>query len=420
MDLVKNLFLEALKSSLKNKSVKWDREDLQPKDWINLFQLAESHHVLPMIYEAVYNCPAAKKTESQLFAAYKKRTMQQVMLQTMKTSEFLCLYQYLKRSGVTPIVVKGIICRELYKNPDYRLSGDEDILISSDQFQLCYDAMMSYGMSLTNPEQEIHTAYEVPFGRPGSPIYIELHKSLFPPDSEAYGDLNCFFEHVWNRKIELPIQGIHVSAMNHTDHLFYLICHSFKHFLHSGFGIRQVCDITLYANVYGQSVDWHQMLNNCRKINAEFFAAALFRIGQKYLTFDPGAACYPDEWKAIKVDETELLEDLLNSGIYGDANMSRKHSSNITLNAVSAQKKGKGSGGLLVKTVFPPAKDLEGRYPCLKRHPYLLPIVWVNRILKYKKEISQVTDNDAASSIQIGTQRIELMKKYGIIKDKAD
>lgn len=417
MDLVKNLFLEALKSSLKNESVKWDTEDLQTKDWISLFQLAELHHVLPMIYEAIYNCPAAKKEELQLFAPYKRRTMQLVMLQTMKTSEFLRLYQYLKRAGVTPIVVKGIICRELYNNPDYRLSGDEDILIPSDQFQLCYDAMMSYGMSLLNPEQEIHTVYEVPFGKAGSPIYIELHKSLFPPDSEAYGDFNCFFEHVWDRKIELSIQGIQISAMNHTDHMFYLICHSFKHFLHSGFGIRQVCDITLYANVYGKYIDWHQILKNCRRINAEYFAAALFRIGQKYLTFDPAMACYPDEWQSIKVDETELLEDLLNSGIYGGSNMSRRHSSNITLNAVSAQKKGKRSGGLLLKTVFPPEKDLEGRYPCLKKHPYLLPIVWINRILKYKKEISQITDNDAASSIQIGTQRIELMKKYGIIKE---
>lgn len=416
-DLVKNLFLEALKFSLKNTSVKWDAEDLQPEDWIGLFQLAESHHVLPMIYKAIYNCPAAKKAGTQLFATYKRRTMQLVMLQTIKTSEFLRVYQYLKSAGLTPMVVKGIICRELYHNPDDRMSADEDILIPGDQFRSCCEAMMNYGMSHLNQKQEIHTIYEVPFGKTGSPIYIELHKSLFPPDSEAYGDFNCFFEHVWERKIEMCIQGISIFGMNHTDHMFYLICHSFKHFLHSGFGIRQVCDITLYANVYGKFIDWHQVLQNCRKMNAEFFAAALFRIGRKFLTFDPDAACYPDEWRAIKVDETELLDDLLNSGIYGGSNMSRKHSSTITLNAVSAPKKGKRSGRRLIRIVFPPVKDLERRYPCLKRRPYLLPIVWIRRILKYEQEICQGTNNDAASSIQIGTRRIELMKKYGIIKE---
>lgn len=37
--------------------------------------------------------------------------------------------------------------------------------------------------------------------------------------------------------------------MNASDHLFYLICHALKHFYHSGFGIRQVCDILLFAAI---------------------------------------------------------------------------------------------------------------------------------------------------------------------------
>lgn len=415
MEQIQELFLQAVEASLENRKVQWT-EKFPPQDWLALFRLAEEHHILPMIYEAVYSCPAAQEAEQQLFAHYKRCTVQAVMLQTMKTSEFLFLYAHLRAAGVTPCVVKGIICRSLYPNPDYRMSGDEDLLIPPEQFRQCHEAMMEYGMVLSEPEQDIYAAYEVPYGKQGSPVYIELHKSLFPPDSEAYGDLNRFFTGIHDRLIEVQVQGTSIFTMEYTDHLFYLICHAFKHFLHSGFGIRQVCDIVLFANTYGAQIDWDRMLEHCWEIHADLFAAALFQIGQKYLTFDPEKACYPESWRLIQVDESAMLNDLLDSGIYGGSNMSRKHSSNVTLNAVSAQKQGKKSGNHVLKTVFPSAKALESRFPYLKKHPYLLPAAWTSRLFRYWKETHAVSSDDAAESVRIGNRRIELMKQYGIIE----
>ena len=414
MDTKRNVFLPALKAALKNEKVTWS-EDLSSQDWITLFHIASVHHVLPMIYEAVYDCPAARNADPQIFARAKQQTIHSVMLQTMKTNEFLNLFRHLRQSGVKVLVVKGIVCRNLYPNPDYRMSSDEDILIPEDQFELCHQAMLNYGMQPAGQGQDIHTEHEVPYGKPGSPLYIELHKCLFPPKSDAYGDLNRFFKKVQDREVTLSIDGEEVVTMDHTDHLFYLICHAFKHFLHSGFGIRQVCDMVLFANHYGKEIDWIRILRQCREIHADVFTAALFRIGQKYLTFDPVLAGYPKEWQEIRVDEQPLLEDLLNAGIYGDGTMSRKHSSNITLNAVSAQKQGKKADHSVVKTLFPPAKSMERRYPYLKKYPMLLPVAWVSRILKYRKEISKSQNNDAAQAVAIGNRRVELLKQYKIL-----
>ncbi|MGM9588095.1 MAG: nucleotidyltransferase family protein [Candidatus Limivicinus sp.] len=416
MEAVQELFLQAMRASLENKKVEWETA-LETEQWLALFQMAEKHNVLPLIYDAVYSCPAARKAEGDFFTPIKRRCFQMVMLQTQKTNEFLRLYTKLREAGIKPCVVKGIICRNIYPNPDYRLSSDEDILIPAEQFPLCHETMLAYGIVLCEPEMDIHEAYEVPYGKPGSPIYIELHKSLFPPDSEAYGDLNRFFVGITERLTEVRIQGTPVYTMGHTDHLFYLLCHAFKHFLHSGFGLRQVCDIVLYANAYGDQIDWERIVENCREIRAELFTAALFKIGENYLCFDADKACYPAVWKELDVDEAPMLDDLLDSGIYGGSNMSRKHSSSITLNAVSAQKQGKKPGNHVLKTVFPPAKALEGRFPYLKEHPYLLPVAWTSRLFHYQKELQRTSDNDAAESIRIGNQRIELMKEYGIIDE---
>lgn len=415
MDVKKDMFLPALKAALKNEKVSWS-EEVESQDWAELFRIATTHQVLPLIYEAVYDCPAARNMEPQVFMSAKQQTIRSVMLQTMKTNEFLGLFQHLQKAGVQASVVKGIVCRNLYPNPDYRMSGDEDVLIPEEEFELCHQAMLDYGMQPADPAQDIQSEHEVPYGKPGSPIYIELHKCLFPPESDAYGDLNRFFINVHDRVIKLSIDGKQVVTMGYTDHLFYLICHAFKHFLHSGFGIRQVCDIILFVNAYGKEIDWIRILQQCREIHADLFTAALFQIGQKYLTFDPSRAGYPQEWQEIQVDEQLMLDDLLDAGIYGDGTMSRKHSSNITLNAVSAQKQGKKSDHSVLKTLFPPAKSMEGRYPYLKKHPYLLPIAWINRIWKYRKETQTVLNNDAAESIQIGNQRLKMMKTYGIIK----
>lgn len=187
---------------------------------------------MPLIYDAVYNCPAAKQSDPAMLGLFKKRIVQQVTLQAIKTSEFLRLYHFPGEAGIHPVVVKGIICRELYPNPDYRPSSDED---------------------------------------------------------------------------------------------------------------------------------------------------------------------------------------LLSSGIYGDAYMSRRHSSNITLSAMEAEKRGISSGNSVLKTLFPPARYMKAQYAYVKKFPFLLPAAWLNRILKYRKESADGKSNNAAESIRIGNERVELMREYGII-----
>ncbi|MBQ4264919.1 MAG: nucleotidyltransferase family protein [Clostridia bacterium] len=413
--MIKKLFLEALGASLRGAYVDW-KDELRQEDWADLFLLAQKHQVLPMIFEAVYASPAARSADPQMMMFFKRQTMHSVMLQAMKTNEFLALMEHLRGADLTPCVVKGIVCRSLYPNPDHRISGDEDVLIPPQQYERCHEALLSYGMKLSDPDKERETAYEVPYGKPGSPVYIELHKHLFPPENDAYGDFNRFFEGIGARLEQVCINNTLLYTMKPTDHFFYLICHAFKHFLHSGFGLRQVCDIVLYANHYGDQIDWLHVYDMCAKIHAERFTAALLRIGEVYFGFQAQKACYPEIWQALDVDAGPMLDDLLSSGIYGDASMSRKHSSTMTLDAVTADKRGKKQNGNVLRMLFPSAKLLAPRYPYLAKKPWLLPLAWCTRILRYWKEKRTVSDNRAAESLRIGKERIALMREYRIIK----
>lgn len=413
MEQINELFLDILRSALRGRPFT-PPETVTAEQWQSLVKLAAIHKVEPLLWEAVYASGSMQHAAPELAASVKRQVRQQVILQTLRTSEFLGLNEALRNAGVDAIVVKGITCRALYPRADHRPSADEDLLIPPAQYDVCREVFGSFGLKTHMEEQEAADSYEVPFRNPNSPLYIELHKQLFPETSDAYGDLNRFFEGVSDRSAEVAACGGIVRTMAPTDHLFYLICHAFKHFLHSGFGIRQICDILLFAEHWGNDLDWELILKNCRAIRAERFAAAIFAIGRKHLDFDPDRAKYPAVWRAIRIDETPLLHDVLCAGVYGTSDDSRPHSSTITLDAVAAQKENRRARGALLAAVFPSAKNLEGRYPWLKRHPYLLPAAWGSRLLSYARQ--NHSGAGAAEAWKLGGERVALLRQYGIIE----
>ena len=373
--------------------------ELTPEQWQELFSLALEHKVLPLVYEPAR--PLLRQTA--LASGLKQQVRQQVILQTLRTADFLELYRAMEAAGASPVVVKGIVCRQRYPTPDHRPSSDEDLWIPAEQFSLCHGVLTRMGFSTTEPDPE--NAWEVPYRKPGSPLYIELHKSLFAPGFRTTdSDFNDFFDLRHTVRQEVP--GGHVLTLDPTEHLTYLLFHAFKHFLHSGFGIRQVCDILLFA--HSETVAWERVRLSCRSIRAEKFAAAVFAIGTKHLGFGPVGP-----WETIGVDEGPLLEDILRAGVYGSAERSRQHSSTITLEAASAG--GAAPRGFLT-AAFPSAKRLEGRYPWLKKQPYLLPIAWASRMAAYLGETKSRPDSSAADTLKLGKERLELLRRYDILK----
>ena len=412
MDALHQHFLHILKTALLGEQLA--ASELTEAQWEQVVALALQHKVLPLVCDAIYALPQLSGTE--FLARIRKQSRQQVILQTRKSHDFLELYGTLRAAGVTPLVVKGILCRTLYPRPDHRPSSDEDLLVMPGQFDLCHRILTEQGMQTQATPAQLEKDYEIPYRSVTSPLFIELHKYLFPPESEAYGDLNRFFADAFEDAVQENIDGVPVATLSPTAHLFYLIVHALKHFLHSGFGIRQVCDIILYANARGDQVDWTVLLEQCSQIRAEYFAAAIFRIGRKHLVFDPEKAHFPQQWQQLQVSEENLLRDILLGGVYGSASMSRQHSSNITLGAVAASKQNRKADNALLSALFPPVRKLKSRYRWLEKCPWLLPVAWIDRILRYGMERRRSSDNGAAEAWKIGSERVALLEEYGIIR----
>ena len=85
----------------------------------------------------------------------------------------------------------------------------------------------------------------------------------------------------------------------------------------------------------------------------------------------------------------------------------------VTLNAIKASRTGEKSS--VLRTVFPKREYLVHRYPYLKKHPGLLPVAWVQRMVRYAEEMRSGADSSASGPIKLARERIELMKRYDIM-----
>ena len=372
-------------------------------DWPAIFTLANQQKLLPILFETVRKTPAADES-APLFAVTKQQVIGQVLNQTVRSAEFSELYRKLCAAGVHPIVVKGQLCSRLYPLKDHRISADDDLYIPDVEFMSCHEQLLANGLTTDTPADELPTADEVSYTKDDSPLYIELHRHLFDSAEDAHDDLNHFFADINS------VETDGFLAMPSHEHLLYLILHAYKHFVRSSIGLRQFCDIGLWAREYHDEIDWQRLHDQCASVHAATFAAAAFRIARAYLgiEFD-----LPAPWDVF-IDVEPLLHDTLCGGVYGSNDYTRLHSSTVTLNAVKASRTGEKSS--VLRTVFPKREYLERRYPYLKKHPYLLPVAWVQRIAHYAGEKQNAADgNSASGSIKLAKERIELMKRYDIM-----
>ena len=341
-------------------------------DWPAVFALAGQQKLLPILFEAVRKMPAAEENVA-LFAVTKQQVIGQVLNQTVRSAEFSDVYHKLRSAGLHPIVVKGQLCSRLYPLKDHRISADDDLLIPDGEFMACHEQLLANGLTTDTPADELASADEVSYTKEGSPLYIELHRHLFDSSEDAHDELNHFFASL------KPVETDSFLAMPPHEHLLYLILHAYKHFVRSGIGLRQFCDIGLWAWEYHDEIDWQRLREQCKSVHAATFAAAAFRIARDYLgiEFD-----LPAPWSDA-VDAEPLLHDSLCGGVYGSNDLTRLHSSTVTLNAVKASRTGEKSS--VLRTVFPKREYLEQRYPYLKKRPYLLPVAWAQRLAHYAR-----------------------------------
>lgn len=377
------------------------KSEPQSCDYEGLYHLAQEHQVSALIYNQIYHF---SDLSAELKARWSRDALTINAFQAMRSNRFVQLYQTLRNGGVNALVVKGLILRNLYPQPDNRQSNDEDVYIPMEQFQLATQILQDAGAVLLHEGK-----YENAFLDQSCGLSIELHGQLFDPDTKIFGQYQQLFEAAFQTPAEHRIDGVPVLSLSHDLHFLFLMTHLAKHFMFSGVGIRQILDIVMYAEAYREEIHWSEIYQQLAAQNLLTLTANVMEIGRIYFDMDR-AVPVPD----METDCGTLLDDILDAGVFGASSQARLHSASLTLAAADGQEK--VSGQLLWKRLFPPLSELRERasYSYLRKKPWLLPCVWVKRIGTYLSH--RESNQQEQDTLELGAQRVELLKKYGIIK----
>ncbi|MCD8074213.1 MAG: nucleotidyltransferase family protein [Lachnospiraceae bacterium] len=395
--------------------------ELDITDWADVLTTAKMQNLFPFIYDAATAYPSFSAFEEAHPECFPVVTAS-MTAQMQKTDAFLSLYKSFLSAGLSPITMKGIICRELYgERADFRPSGDEDILIEKKDYEKAVEILEACGYRKeADPDKEMAVIQEVTFH--SEELTVELHLNPFGVDSTTREKMNDWFRDVFRSKEIVKIKGVPVRTMTPTDHLLFLVFHAFKHFTGGGFGIRMMLDILLFAEKYGERIDWEYVDAGLADVGATGFLADLVEIGDRYLGFTQ-IQRYNSVCRLETVCPDELLEDMFRRGTFGNSSNADRTAGRIVADTVQKGKSGKtgknGSESKLksyFRLLFPSWKTWCAWRPYLKDRPWMVVCEWFWRIGRYiRGETSSSNMTDLDKSYKIAEERMILLGKYGVL-----
>ncbi|MCC8076274.1 MAG: nucleotidyltransferase family protein [Clostridiales bacterium] len=386
--------------------------DLADDDWAAVFEVARAQNLFPLVYDAAMGYPAFAEFE-QAHPRYFTAATASVTTQMQKTEAFLSLYRAFLNAGLAPITIKGLICRTLYgQRADFRPSGDEDILIEKKDYEKAVGVLTACEYQcVEEPDKALDVAQEATFCREN--LTIELHLNPFGTESAIQETMNDWFRDVFQSDETVTVHNVPVRTLPPTDHFLFLTFHAFRHFIASGCGIRLMLDILLFAEKYGERIDWAYVDKGLADVGASGFLADLVAIGNFYLGFD--LPPYGDP-----VCPKALLDDMCHKGTFGNSTNQDRMVGRMLTGTIQNKKADDGvqNNRLAVyfRTLFPTWKTWISLKPYLKDKPWMVFPEWFWRAGRHLRGETAVGNLKSLNQgYQAAAERMKLLKKYGVL-----
>ncbi len=378
----------------------------EPVDWGALEAISRRHNLFPLFHEAACHFPDYRNRSN--YEDNINCVMSMIGQQIKKTEIFLNLYRAFLKEDLHPIVMKGLICRQLYgKNAEKRPSGDEDILVRKEDFYKVKAVMEAHGYVCSKPDvtpAQLEQLQDVGFYEDNIGFLIEVHTNIMGHTNEMRTKMGSCFENVFENARTVVIRDVPITTMSHTEHFLFLVLHAFKHFSLSGVGVRQMLDILLYQRAYEKEIDWKIVKSALEQNHAIEYFGDLQSIGAEYLGFElqnQFAVC----------DPKGLLEDMMEVGVFGKQEDADMLAARINLNVMEH---GKNRAFAWIRMGFPPVRYMINEAPYLEEKPWLLPVEWVKRWGRFFKRAKKHGRGLMLDSVKKSRKRMELLKKYGL------
>lgn len=273
-------------------------------DFYKLYEFGRSHGVENMLYVGLkgLNIDVPKDVFQKFYYSY----LMSIKIDTLQTMELEKIGKAFEDAGIDYIPLKGSVVKYFYPMPNYRKSGDIDVLIrreDKEKAKYIFAKQLGYMSSEDADRYEVHIVYVSKTN-----VHIELHKQILKKANRAYKT----FKSIWKyaNQSENKAHEYKLSAeLLYTYQLAHL-CHHIYH--GGGAGIRMLMDFY----VLKQSMEINSdILHKClKKSNLTTINNYVRLVIDKW---------FEDSYSTDKATET-LMNIILSGGSFGTYAMKEK------------------------------------------------------------------------------------------------
>lgn len=334
----------------------------QDIDFHLLYEFGQSHGIDNMLYLALQELKV--DVPAEIMEKFKNAYQMQIVIEATQAVALEELEQLFENAHIRHIPLKGSIIKNIYPMPDYRKSSDIDILVHADDIDRVDAVMKESGYEIDKmDEYELHEGYrKPPF------ILVEIHDRLLEKNNRSYG----LFADIWKSE---DLVRTHGTTYAMSKELFYVfsVAHCCKHVKNGGAGIKFITDIYLMQTV------WQEEFNK-DKLKALLSQARLSE-------FEGWLRSICSHWfDGIEPNDRDVLQlekFILSGGSFGSLEQAKALKKSAM--AISRTERFKYKLRKTFSGVFVKYESMRAEYPILIKHKFLLPVMWVIRIVKILK-----------------------------------
>lgn len=324
-------------------------------DYSRLLKLSFKHQVFSTVYSVLSEVDGVPSEHMQEFRNYYMNYVQQTL---MLSGERNAIFDELTENKIRYMPLKGSILKGYYPKEIMRQMGDIDVLYDTNYRDTVARIMSERGYKNFSSGENSDDYEKEP------KLVFEFHRTLFFEES----NFNPRFDNLWEPATP-DDDNEFLYHMDINNLYLHSVCHMYKHYNFGGCGIRFLADTYLMLKAENDNLDW-QWID--KKLDE--YGIKEFERETKELAF----AMF--EEKELNEAQKALLDIFLTFGIFGTQD-----------NAVKAKLSSLANGNEIDSKVltkyklyrlFPPKKKMIADYRVLEKHRYLLPAMYVYRLIK--------------------------------------
>lgn len=379
MNTTEKQFIDLLSNSIRNEVCKKKYDNV---DWNELINLSRKHKIEGLIYSALNKSRLLENIDEDKVKDLKKEVFFTGVTQISNMSKLEIVFNEFSKENVPVIVLKGLVVREYYPQPEQRSMSDADIFVKAKDLNKSKKILIDLGYTEIDAEASHHIKYI----KSGYPM-IELHWHVMKRDGFS-DELDLFEDDIWDRTIEVKVKGAKVLSLGYEDLALHLCMHMAAHLAASGFGVRQIADLVLLVEKKGHLIDWTLFINKAEEFGFKKFIIIMFKICNILFSMD-----IPKEMAVYKIDDEEMFESLISTifdgGVYGKKDMASNFANQVAFNY-----KGKDSNATIgairryFRFIFPSIETMSDKYSYARKIRILTPIAWIHHLFSgiFRKE----------------------------------